>query len=348
MIPTGHHHYVPVLKVKDGEKRALRQLPGPIAAVVTPLLEIVRRTDKPIGKHLDTAFKGLDKAVSPFQRYFLDCREIEGDGAVAAATVFARAAALGKPFIPVTSVSRSVDVAAALAHRAHGIGLRLSREEFEAGTLTASVSGFLSKHGVSPSEVDVIIDLGAVDQMIVPGVEALAEQFLADVPHLGSWRSLILSACGFPRSLAGVKADSNGTFDRVDWRHWHDCIFSPRASLARLPTYSDCGIQHRDGVEGIDFSKIKPAAAIRQTCDASWHVDKGRSIRDHGGDQFQTLASNVVTATHAVAAHCAGCDALHRASSNPNGMKSLGKWREYGTIHHITLTVERLASLPFP
>lgn len=349
MIPTGHHRYVPVLKVKDGEKRAMRQLSTAVAARVTPLFEIVRRTDKPVDEHLDTAFKGFAAAIAPFNRYFLDCREIAKDGPTAAVDVFARAAALGKPFIPVTSVSRTSDVAAVMAHRIHGVALRLSPEEFEAGTLPTTVPAFLAAHGLNPGDVDLIVDLGAIDKMIVtPGIADFAEQFLDDVPHHTAWRSFILSGCGFPRTLAGVKADSNGTFDRVDWVHWHTRIFQKRANAVRLPTYSDCGIQYRDGVEDIDFSKVKPAAAIRQARATSWYVEKGRSIRDNGGDQFKDLAANVISATHPTAAHCVGCAALFAAAVNPKGYASLGKWRQFGTVHHITLTVEALAALPFP
>jgi hypothetical protein len=350
VIPTGHHHYVPVLKVKDGEKRAMRQLSSAIAARVTPLFEIVGRTDsKPVDQHLDTAFKGFAHAIAPFSRYFLDCREIAADGPAAAVDVFARAAALGKPFIPVTSVSRTSDVAAAMAHRIDGVAIRLSPEEFEAGTLPTTVPAFLGAHRLSPGDVDLIVDLGAIDRMIVtPGIADFAEQFLDDVPHHTAWRSLILSGCGFPRTLAGVKADSNGVFERVDWAHWQTRIFQNRGHAHRLPTYSDCGIQHRDGVEDIDFSKVKPAAAIRQGLPMSWHVEKGRSIRDNGGDQFQKLAANVIAATQPAATHCAGCAALFAAAANPKGYASLGKWRQFGTVHHITLTVENLASLPWP
>ena len=72
--------------------------------------------------------------LSRRSRYFLDCREIASEGPRAAAEVFARAGALGVPFTPVTGLSRSSDVRAALAHGAAGIAIRLTREEFEAGT----------------------------------------------------------------------------------------------------------------------------------------------------------------------------------------------------------------------
>lgn len=117
------HHYVPVLKVKPAEKMALRLLTDAVRAKVTPLLEIVERKDKKLGKHLDNAFKGLSDAVQGFRRCFLDAREIAKDGPFAAEEVFGRAANSGIVFTPVTGISREADVAAALEHRARGLVL---------------------------------------------------------------------------------------------------------------------------------------------------------------------------------------------------------------------------------
>jgi hypothetical protein len=76
-----HKHYVPVLKVKRGEKRAIQLLSPAIRKQIAPLLEIVEiAKDKTLDKHLDTAFKGLEDVVGHFPRYFLDAREIESSG----------------------------------------------------------------------------------------------------------------------------------------------------------------------------------------------------------------------------------------------------------------------------
>lgn len=355
----GPDHYVPVLKLKAAEKSALPRLSASVCAEVTPLFEVVERKEvaetktKPahlptVSDHLAKAFKGMNPSVAPFTRFFLDGREMAADGPAAAAEAFGRAAATGRPFVPVTGISRTADVAAALAHGANGIAIRLSIEEFEAGLVPGGLPAFLRRHGLAPHEVDLIVDLGAVDHMVAAGVEALAAAFLADVPMPGTWRTFTLSACGFPKGLGEVKANSSAMADRLEWNHWRDALYAKRAALPRLPTFSDCGIQHRSGVEGFDGQKMKPSAAIRHATPTGWHLEKGVNIRDNGGAQFQGLAGNVVSATSAHAGHCEGCKALHAAAADPKGYSSLRKWREFGTIHHITLTVEHLASLAWP
>ena len=84
-------HYVPVLKVKRGEKRALREIQTGLRHRITPLLEIVELTNlakKTLNQHLDTTFKDLADSVQSYSRCFLDCRELQPDWPLASEEVF--------------------------------------------------------------------------------------------------------------------------------------------------------------------------------------------------------------------------------------------------------------------
>ena len=117
------HYYVPVLKVKRGEKSALGQIASSLRPRIIPLLEIVeRQPDSAIEKHLETAFKGLAESVWGYSRCFLDARKLAPDGPRAAASVFGRAADEGITFTPVTRVTSTVDVGAAFEHGTNGSG----------------------------------------------------------------------------------------------------------------------------------------------------------------------------------------------------------------------------------
>src|SRR5947199_6371312 len=101
----GPDHYVPVIKVKRGEKLALQRLALRLASQITPLLEIVQRTpEKSVDGHLDTAFKDLAESVRGYSRSLLDARELDPDGPSAAVEVFTRATAAGIAFTPVTGI----------------------------------------------------------------------------------------------------------------------------------------------------------------------------------------------------------------------------------------------------
>lgn len=350
----GANHYVPILKAKQGEKAALSRVAGGLVSRITPLLEIVERQDgKGIDAHIQTAFKGLAQAVSAYPRCFIDTREIATDGATAARAVFARAKADGIVFTPVTGVTRSVDITPALDHRDHGLALRLTRQEFEAGSLSSAIPAFLSTHNLSAAEVDLIVDLGPVEEMVVDGIAALTMAFMADVPDHLTWRTFTVSASAFPVSMGGVERHSHDLVERADWIAWRDHLHAARHALTRLPTFSDYGIQHPLGVEGFDFRFMQVSAAIRYTKAGHWLLVKGESTRSVApSSQFPALATRLVYGHlqqhFAGTGHCRGCLSMKAAADGVGGLGSAGVWRQLGTIHHLSTVMDGLQSLAWP
>jgi hypothetical protein len=350
----GANHYVPILKAKQGEKAALSRVAGALVPRITPLLEIVERKDgKGIDAHIETAFKGLRQAVSSYPRCFIDTHEVATDGPTAAQAVFGRAKADGIVFTPVTGVTRTVDVAPALVHRDHGLALRLTRAEFEAGQLPSAIPAFLGTHNLSPGEVDLIVDLGPVEEMVVDGIAALTHAFLADVPNHLSWRTMTVSASAFPVSMGGVDRHSHDLVERSDWIAWRDHLHSARHSLTRLPTYSDYAIQHPLGVEGFDFRFMQVSAAIRYTKAEHWLLVKGESTRSVApSSQFPALATRLVYGHLQPhfdgAGHCHGCLSIKAAADGVSGLGSAGVWRQLGTIHHLSAVMDGLQGLAWP
>lgn len=347
------HHYVPILKVKRGEKAALKLLSASVCTKITPLLEIVERKDKPLDAHLNNMFRGLSNAVSGFTRCFLDARELAPDGPATATEVFRRATADGIAFTPVTGVSRTADTTAALENRTRGLALRLERKEFEAGNLGDAIRAFLDRYDIAPEDIDLIIDLGSVDDMVAVGVGAFTEAFLADVPDHTRWRTFTLSACAFPLSMKGVVRYSYASVDRADWLPWRDNLHTSRGTLARLPTYSDCAIQHPKGVEGYDPRIMPMSAAARYTTGDIWLLIKGESMRITPlREQFPSLAKSLVYGSlreyYLGADHCSGCDAIKRVADGEGGFARPEDWRRLGTIHHLTTVVQELGELPWP
>ncbi len=350
----GPHHYVPVLKIKRGEKAALQQVAATARARITPLLEVVQRQPhKQLPAHLETTFKGLAESVSGYARCFLDAHAIATDGPQAATAVFERAATLGIAFTPVTGISRGADLLAALNHKATGLALRLTRAEFEEGDLAARVVTFLRAHLLEPGQVDVIIDLGPVEDLITDGVAALSQAFIADVPNQHQWRTFTLSACSFPVSMGVVDRHSHDFIERSDWMSWRDHLHRERQHLTRLPSFSDCAIQHPLGVEGFDPKIMPVSASIRYTLSDRWLLIKGESTRFRPPrTQFPELATRLVyghlRSHFAAASHCAGCASTKDAADGTSGYGSAEAWRRLGTAHHISTVIQGLDSLPWP
>jgi hypothetical protein len=352
----GPDHYVPILKVKRGEKAALLALADPLCARMTPLLEIVeRRSDKAatIGSHLDNAFKGLFESTMRFERVFLDAHEIAPEGPEAVMEVFRRAAAVGIEFTPVMGLSRTADVSAALAFRSRGLCLRVVRAEFEGGDLRATITRFLNQYAFMPEEIDLILDMGPVEDMVSFGVAALALAFLAEVPALSQWRTLTLSGSAFPGSMGIVARHSYHRAERAEWLAWRDELYPHRGGMKRLPTYSDCAIQHPKGVEDFDPRLMTGSAVIRYTLDDFWLLIKGESTRRvFPSAQFPLLAVQLayghLRPFFDGNSHCAGCHAIKSAADGGNGFGSLEVWRRIGTIHHLSKVSDALSALTWP
>ncbi len=346
----GCDHYVPVLKVKRAEKTALMLLPAHARSRITPLLEIVeRKPEVTLAKHLENAFRDLSASLEGTERCFLDAHEISPDGNSGAMAVFARAATDSISFTPVTGISRTVDVAAALLYRAQGTAIRLSRADFEAGTLQRRLLGFLGTHQLRPEDVDLIADLGPVDDMVSLGVEALADAFMADIPNQSQWRTLTLSACAFPAGLGAIERYSDGFADRIDWVALRNTAAARARQSLRVPTYSDGAIQHPIGVEGFDPVKMQVSASVRYTTGERWLLMKGESIRRRPPSaQYKDLATHLahghLSGNFFGASHCPGCASVRAAASGASGHGSLEAWGRIGTLHHIVCVLNDIKS----
>ena len=349
----GPSHYVPVLKVKRGEKKALELVALDLRAHITPLLEIVewqKSKEKPtLSSHLDTAFKGLAKSLRLYPRCFLDARELAPEGPSAAEQVFTRAAGAGIAFIPVTGISNRADTSAALSNRERGLAIRLTRAEFEAGDLSYSLPAFMARHGIGFEDTDLIVDLGPVDDMVTEGVTRFATQFLGDVPDTNRWRTLTLSASAFPQSMGVVERHSHAAVARAEWLAWK--YLRHGGQFVRIPTYSDCAIQHPSGVEGFNPRMMQVSATVRYALADSWLLIKGESTRRRrAGLQFPQLAKRLAYGYlrdhfHGET-HCEGCASITRAADGRPGFGSAEVWRRVGTVHHISEVTRTLRSLP--
>ena len=349
----GPDHYVPVLKVKRGEKAALQRISPLCQSRIIPLLEIVERKHKTVSAHLTTSFANLAESVRPYSRCFLDARELASDGQAGAAAVFQRASDAGIIFTPVTGISRTADVAPALDRQMNGIALRLTRIEFEQGGLAAKVNAFLSQHRLTPGKVDLIVDLGPVEDLIAEGIANFAEAFMAEVPDHHRWRTFTISACAFPKSMRGVDRHSHDFVERGEWLAWKRHLYDQRQNLPRLPTFSDCVIQHPVGVENFDPRTMQASASIRYTIEDKWLLIKGQGTKSkRPGEQFPALARKLVygdfRSNFLGQDHCNGCASMRAAADGVSGLGSPGVWRQLGTIHHLSVVTQTLASLPWP
>ena len=150
-----------------------------------------------------------------------------------------------------------------------------------------------------------------------------------------------------------VDKNSFGVVPREEWIAWRDYLHAKRQNLPRLPTFSDCAIQHQSGVEGFNPILMQVSASIRYTLEEDWLLIKGESTRMKApSDQFPKLAHRLVYGDlqkyFLGPDHCRGCESMKAAADGAPRLGSAEIWRRLGTIHHVSMVMQGIDSLPWP
>src|ERR1700719_3256264 len=172
--------YVPILKGREGEYRALAQLEPAVRAGLMPVIEIPSVpwdfvSDSPartIDAHLQTIGRKLREAWPGDRALFADLlwiapEERMADGRQPVSFVFDAARQEGVKLVPVTGLERGDDYHAAvreiIARDRLGLMLRLDDEQLtDLASVPAEIGRLLDQLGVAPRDVDVIVDLREV------------------------------------------------------------------------------------------------------------------------------------------------------------------------------------------
>lgn len=355
-----HTHYVPILKGKEGEYLALRELSAAVRQRMTPVIEppsipydFANETPaKTVDEHLAKVVEKLDACWGRDLPLFIDlgwipASEVMSDGRQPLKYIFDEARLKELMSIPVTGLSRESQyqdaVKEALDTDSRGICIRLENDDFvEFGDLEAGLSTLLSFFGVSPFEVDLIIDFEAIS---VGPVAMAANAAVANLPFVRDWRTLTLAATAFPQDLSNVPPRSATPLPRTEWINWQ-ALAARRHRLLRLPTFGDYGIAHPLLAE-IDPRVMQMSAQLRYTTETDWLVMKARNVKAHGYGQFNDICRYLVTRPEYKGADFSwGDSAISEATAAGAASGNATTWRRIGTNHHLTFVVDQIANLP--
>lgn len=353
-------HYVPILTAKQGEFRALRELTEDVRMALTPLLEIPPlewdfENDQP-SKTIDEHISGLADSVEKNWgngRFFLDAYPIANDtplenGQHPISFILAEARSAGLHAVPVTGIERdpAQQVAVRDAHAAdqHGICIRMTVSRVaEDGDVESQLNALMSELGVTPGEVDFVLDFGPMNSTYESTYTMGARGALSVLPHLLSWRSLSLAGSAFPNDLSDVARGATSTLRRTEWHVWQ--AVRGTKNLPRVPTFSDYAINSPEHVS-LDFRFIKRSANIRYTHFNDWVIVKGQVIKKGQVNQLPGLAAILrLLPQYMGRDFSAGDRYIDDCASGTGGPGSATTWRQVGTNHHLTFVVRQIATL---
>lgn len=355
MIDLSRRAYVPTLKWRMGEMKALQALAASVQAYIMPLIEIPsvpwdyvqEQPQKQLEEHLQPIPSQIRKIVGDLPCYvdlsLIDPGERMRSGEHPVTTFFKSASDL--LIVPVTGLERDISYQDAVkevnAEMTNGICLRISLDELFSESFDSRSESLLNILSVAPTDVDLVLDLQAVDHA-QSGVLRTALPFAWHSRGLAKWRSIVLLGTGFPIDLSEV-TPGLGSVARSEWLLWRSLISS---KIQPQPRFGDYGIAHFD-VRDIDPRVVKVSASIRYTSDSEWLIFRGRSLRDPrfgGFEQFRALSQQVVKhPAYTGMEYSWGDRFIYSCAYGGEGTGNLTTWRQVGTNHHITHVVRQLA-----
>jgi hypothetical protein len=338
-------HYVPILKGKDGEYGALRELGAGARARTTPLIELA----PPEGPLENVIDRFARFATNWRERLFVDDLRVPptartAGGASAAEHALNVAQASGLAVIPVTGVDRGA------AHHAttqayavaagSGTALRVTFGQARAATFAADVAQTLKALQLTPTDVDLIVDLAAIDPAIVDVLGAAVASVVNALPHLNEWRTLTVASSAFPANLSGFTGVT--TAPRGDWALWQAVRATPPT---RQPSYGDYGVESPGFFDYAPY--MVPSAAIRYTATDDWLIVRGTSVRGGAGfAQFRGLAQTLAARSEFSGRNFSWGDRFIDDCAGGGGPGNLTTWRKVGMNHHIELVATQVAAVP--
>jgi Beta protein len=363
----GPKHYVPILKWKRAEQKALGALSDEQKQYITPVIQFVMpkpdssvSLEKQFGAVISKfqekmpllapqilKFWGSSPVFVDFSLLYTTALKID-----CLATLTASAHHLGLHLIPVLHLSDDAELKKSMRSSAKkyssGICLRLVPHDLaDIAALNKDIKSFLGWSGLTESDVDLLVDAKEIEDGSTYAVHAKASQKIND---LSKWRTFIFASGAFPSDLMKYKIDEENLIPRLDWKYWLAQIGGDHRT--RKPTFADYTIQHPIYKESSQF--FPPTTSIRYALKDQWLIMKGRK------QKFELYLANAKLLADDPSRFFGGDFSFgdkyiaEKAKHYPvyikdksvKGTGSTESWLTAGINHHLVLTAHQIANLP--
>jgi hypothetical protein len=343
-------NYVPILRWKAGEKRALRALFQEHRAQMLPLIEWSRQGEvKPPEDRIPATPKPRD-LTQEFLKYwgggpfFCDLRRFWtsslGRDAVRLRQYAAAFASGGVWSIPVVELNDLKEYQDALLPLTSTFELcvRLRHADIAEATLAQRLQGFLQTTGRSPDAVHIVVDLG--HDYRDANLAVLCER----LPNLLDYRTFTVAAGSFPMDLTELKGPQVAYFPRHEWVRYHHQV---EEALPRIPMFGDYATLHPVLARAVNG--LNPSASIRYASDDAWLVMKGEALRKKGGPGHAQYFGNAALLSrrpdYRGPEFSAGDRYIHDVANREAGPGTPTTWVQAGVNHHLTFVAQQVSDL---
>lgn len=345
-----HDHYVPILRWKAGEKRALKDLLSRDKARLTPLLawsrpgEVAPEEDRVIAtpQPRDLARDVLKHwGARPFfwDPHWLWAGDLGHDSK--ALRLYAREMiGVGLRAIPVLHLSDSHEYQEALRQLISGDGicLRLAHAEVIEPSVADRLTTILGATRLTPAMIHLVADFEAHTRDV--DIPILCER----LPEVLRYRTFTVAAGSFPVDLREHKGPQVFYLPREEWLRWQDQVAH---DLRRRPAFGDYGTLNPTLTPA--KGGLNPSATIRYTTEDHWLVMKGEGLRNEDGPGYEQYRGNAALLMqrrdYCGPEFSAGDSYVRDVATSHTGTGNPTTWVQAAVNHHIRFAVRQIAEL---
>jgi len=357
-----HHHYVPIVRWKRGEQKALELMDPSVKAGMTPLIEIPPITwdfEKELPKitideHLSGVGQKVNKAWGRNAPIFVDAYQvcIEDDERMQSGQhpleyIIDDLYSEGLTAIPVTGISRGANYQDAVKNviQKYNNGYCLRLDDDDLDNLDPFINWSKSFFGQGLNTIDLLIDFKYIDPKYESRMLRLVSGSVATIPNLTEWRTFTICGTSFPKDLSKIPTGTVGAIRRSEWHIYKKIM---QTSLLRYPAFGDYIISNPEYIE-VNPRLMQMAAGIRYSTKDEFLVFRGYSIRNpkyNGWGQALELTKQIVRhKDYSGRYYSYGDEYIYNCSIGEVSTGSPEVWRRVGTNHHLTLVVNELSNL---
>lgn len=352
------NHYVPVLRWKRAEEKALLELDNEVKSKLTPLIELIPRDFQCLLKDdktntdeiVDRKMKGIHTSWEE-RPFFLDIINLvpffeSKNRFDIIDSIFKSSFKYNLKLIPVINLDSSKELFAKIKSfikgTKNGLSIRLKLKDLKNPSLEYLLNQLIKYFGLNHSLIDLIIDFEFTNN-----IKQSLGSFFVDIPNLNEWRTLTITCGAFPKDLTGFSPGQH-KHPRLDWGNWINQIYQSEFFGLRKPTFGDYTIQHGKFYE-LPPGRLNYSASIRYTSNNYWVIMRGEGVFNDEGPGFSQWPANaqmLVRRSEFCGSNFSyGDQYIDETSKQRIKTGSAETWLRAGINHHLTFVVNQITNL---
>ncbi|AHB12885.1 beta family protein [Dehalococcoides mccartyi] len=336
--------YVPILKSKDGELVALRQLDTNSISEVAPLIELQERSRDSL---LNRTLNSIKNSWPIEQSFYLDIDKdyllSNGNSTNVYRSAINYLLENNLKVIPVTGLSRSTDfnlmIRDILSCSNNGICIRMQDSDWQnISTISSTIEELSRSFSLENHDIDLILDYGSFlpDQAGIISTSAIAT--INSISNINEYRNLIFVSTSFPARFDAEPYDivRQRRFEYEVWQGLRD-----NHDIQRVPIFGDYATVH-PFLPNIDFRFTKIAPKIKYATDSEWIYLRGIP---RVNETFRDICSKIINLDeYAGPDYSWGDRIIHECATNNGSVGNPRSWVSIGLNHHLTLVSRQCAN----